>query len=208
MIIAFGDSITQGYYDDEKGGWCNRLSVYEMEKTLKSDFVKGRTVFNLGIPSERSCDLVKRFSSEFGARYEDDNEVLTLIAIGVNDSAYNREKKTNWCDIGEFESNIINIISLSKKYGKVFLIGIAPINEKILDPMPWLPEYSYLDTEIKKYNNVLKKISKNENVLYISMDGVFGEDITTKTVDGIHPNAEGHQLVFERIKDSLKKELN
>jgi lysophospholipase L1-like esterase len=203
MIFAFGDSITQGYWDDEKGGWCNRLSVYEMEKTLKSDFVEYCPVFNLGIDGERSCDLVKRFSSELEARREEGKGDLTLIAIGVNDSAYNRGKETNWCDINEFESNIRSVISISKKYGKVFLIGIAPVNEKVLDPMPWFPEYSYLDTEIKKYNNVLKKISKDENISYVSMDGVFGENVATKTVDGIHPNADGHQLMFERIKEAL-----
>jgi lysophospholipase L1-like esterase len=54
-ICVFGDSITWGAYDPERGGWVNRLRNDLEKKEIES--------YNLGISGDTTADLLKRFNS-------------------------------------------------------------------------------------------------------------------------------------------------
>jgi len=78
-ICVFGDSITWGAGDREKGGWAARLKNYFGRI---SDFnVK---ITNLGISGDNTDDLLKRFKTEAVAREPN----IIIFAIGTNDSQY------------------------------------------------------------------------------------------------------------------------
>ncbi len=38
----------------------------------------------------------------------------------------------------------------------------------------------------------------------IDVSGVFGDESGKYLPDGIHPNSEGHKLIFEKVKQSLE----
>ena len=67
-IFVFGDSITQGFFDTENGGWCSQLSNYVMKKVVESNFELEGMVFNLGVSGDTTKKLLDRFSLEIGVR--------------------------------------------------------------------------------------------------------------------------------------------
>lgn len=205
-IIIFGDSITQGHFDLEKGGWANRLHIHAMSHSIESDWEKDIVVFNLGIYGDSIVKLGERFDSEFERRKRSEKEaVITVFAYGVNDSMSDKEGEYG-ISPEKFREIYESFIVKAKDVGRVVLIGIAPIDESVLDPIPWHPTHSYLESGRVLFNKQIEELATVHGCLFISMDDVFGKDISAKTVDGIHPNSEGHSLMFERVREVLEKE--
>lgn len=170
-ILVFRDSITQGFHDDEKGGWVGRLFSHCVKGMLDTDYKKYVAVFNLGISGERSCDLINRFDSEFAARQ--DTEVITLFAIGTNDSARNIKTQENWCPIVEYKKSLNSMITKAKANGRVVLVGLTALDEGRLNPIPWFNNYSHFQEDRDKYDQALKELAKHHKCTYIELDDLF-----------------------------------
>lgn len=86
-ILIFGDSIVQGFYDTDLGGWVNRLAVYSMSKVISSDYTYSKDIFNIGISGHNTERLLNRIECELDARTHGENDII-MFSIGVNDSSY------------------------------------------------------------------------------------------------------------------------
>jgi len=102
VIFVFGASVEWGAWDKEKGGWVERLKTYFFNND-ESTFV-----YNLGIESNTTKDLLKRFEQELKQRvYSDEPEKygydpVIIFAIGKNDSVYKGAKDNAWVKTGQF----------------------------------------------------------------------------------------------------------
>lgn len=65
--------------------------------------------------------------------------------------------------------------------------------------MPWRDIY-YTNDNIKKYNEVMKKVCAENSVLYLDIFGLLSNNDLD---DGVHSNTEGHRKIFEKVKDFL-----
>lgn len=208
-ILIFGDSITQGFWDEE-GGWADRLKKELMKKGGDNDD-NYFSVFNLGISGDTSKEVLGRFESETKQRLgelEADEKVIFIVAIGSNDSTYNNILKSNIISKEDFKLNISNIIKLSKSFnGEIIFLDCLPVDESLVSPIPWLPDYSYKNKDIKEYNSIIGEICKKEKVKLIKLHEAFSnvghEDLLQ---DGAHPNSKGHELIFTLVRDYLAKE--
>jgi len=192
IINIFGDSITNGSCDEEKGGWVNRLKEF-LEKDRENYF----EVYNLGISGNNTDDILERFSNENESRNPD----LIMVAIGINDSQYINSKDNPRIDLKKFEDNLNEIIKQGKKFTQeIIFVGLTKIDESKLMPIPWDNTKYYDDENVSLYNAKVKEICEKNNLLFIDMEGVLeNEDLE----DGLHPNAKGHEKMFQWIKDFL-----
>lgn len=88
----------------------------------------------------------------------------------------------------------------------MIFIGLAPVDESRTDPIPWVPDRSYKDSYIKKYNEMIKVICRENKVYFIEIFNKLMKSDYKKTLDdGVHPDEKGHQKIFETIKDFLIK---
>ena len=201
-ILVFGDSITQGHYDIE-GGWVDRIKRCCIQKSLNTNLEKYYEVYNLGRAGDTSSDLLKRFSNELKARYWSDPVTLIIIAVGINDSEILLKSKKNLVPKKKFVQNLEKIIKVSEEYtDKVILIGLTPIEEKKVNPIPWNLEKAYISKEVKIYDKIIQDFCKENNFTYIYLyDKLSFEDL----VDGAHPNTKGHEIIFETVKNFLEE---
>ncbi len=210
MILAFGDSITYGACDIQ-GGWVQRLRKYLDEKQLNNPELYYLT-YNLGVSGETSKRLLDRLESEVKRRIklmDEVEEVIIIISIGVNDSKFNNKTKKNDISIKEYISNVQSILDISKKYSsKIVFVGSTPIDEKLVDPMPWREDFSYKSIFIENYNEAAAKVCNENNISFIETYNKFKEIKNYKKLltDGVHPSSEGHKIFFEMIKNYLIKE--
>ncbi len=80
-ILVFGDSITHAALE-EKGGWVGRIREFLIEHT-SINTEDPYMVYNLGISSDATETLLKRFESEAEQRRKENKEMIILITIGI-----------------------------------------------------------------------------------------------------------------------------
>ena len=155
-------------------------------------------VYNLGIPSETTTDLLKRIKNECESRKPN----TIIISIGINDALYLKGIGKEQTDIITFESNIEEIINICKTYTKnICFIGLTRVNEKYTVPISWNNNEMYFNKNIEKYNEKIKECCIENKISFLNaLDILEIEDLNK---DGIHPNEMGHEKIFERIKEEI-----
>ncbi len=73
-------------------------------------------------------------------------------------------------------------------------------------PIPWDKDKSYKNENIEKYNGIIKSICKDKNIYFIE---IFEKWVVSNyknlLEDGLHPNSDGHQKIFDIVKDFIIK---
>ncbi len=190
-ICVFGDSTAWGAWDMEKGGWVNRLWFYINEKT------NGETeIYNLSISGGTTETILERFESEAKIREAD----ALIFQSGGNDSCLKSKNGPNQIPIDQFRKNIEEIIKKTRDITpNIIFIGFKNVNEAKTAPVSREDIY-YVNTEIKKYNEVMKIVCEKNDILYLNIFGLLNnEDFE----DGLHPNSVGHEKIFTKVKDFL-----
>jgi lysophospholipase L1-like esterase len=204
-IFIFGDSVSFGCYD-RGGGWVQRLSNFAMERYLSENNDEFYT-YNLSTHSQTTSDILIRLESEITPRLfrEWPSNNIVVFAIGLNDSAYVHSKKGNWVGFNEFEVNIGKLVDSAGKFSKkIIFVGLYPINEAVMNPMPYDLDKSYRNEDVKRYDQKLMAAAKENNVEYIPIFDKFeAQDYKKLLHDGAHPNSAGHKLIFEAVRDYL-----
>ena len=65
-------------------------------------------------------------------------------------------------------------------------------------------EKNYNGHILKEYANVIEKISDENGIPCLNLFKDFGFDWREHTIDGCHPNEEGHILIGKAITEKLK----
>jgi len=199
-ILVFGASITYGAWDRE-GGWVQRLRKFLDEKTLTF------RIYNLGITGNTTKELLERFEFEAKQRFklkERDDRII-IFSIGINDSQFVISKNDLRTKPEKFTENIQKLIGLAKKFNsKIAFLGLTPVDELKTTPTSWDRDKTYKNENVRKYNEIIKSVCKENNISFIEIfEKWIKSDYKKLLEDGLHPNSEGHQKIFEIVKDFL-----
>lgn len=190
-ICLFGDSITWGAWDPERGGWGARLRSYFETNNIEVN------VFNCGVSGDNTEDLLQRFKVEASAREPN----IIILSIGINDSQYVNSKDNPRIPIKKFQNNLQKLVNQAKYFTtRIIFIGLTKVDESKTMPIPWDTVKFYDMDNVSEYNFALKKFCQNNKLLFIDMLDLLDD---TDLEDGLHPNSYGHQKIFERIKNFL-----
>ncbi len=197
-IFIFGDSITWGFYDVD-GGWAERL---------KKDCYPKHIIYNLGVSGNTTFDLLNRFEFETEQRFYRDEKTLVIFSIGINDSQFNNKENRTRVDVFNFRNNLLRLINKARKFTPyVIFLGLNPVDESKVDPIPWRQEFSYKNEKIKEYEGIIKNVCEETKIHFVPVFHKFYEsDYENLLEDGIHPNSEGHKKIFGIIKEFLESE--
>ncbi|MFH1649748.1 MAG: SGNH/GDSL hydrolase family protein [Candidatus Woesearchaeota archaeon] len=198
-IVCIGDSIVEGEGDEMGlGGWAGRLHR-ELTKNKK---VGEMRVYNLGVGMETSKDLLHRFFSE--VIYRNPDIVIIQGAHGDSRSMFNNEGEREF-EIGKGArmrayERLFEFLGSSKI--KILFLGLNPpcvsCNNSKVDK-----EY---EEHVESHNRGLEILCKKHKVKFLDpRDILKGKDMNSVYVDGIHPNANGYDLMFDAILKELKK---
>lgn len=199
----FGDSIAAGFYDTA-GGWVTRLRILTNRQSLQ-DPAHDCTVYNLSISGDTTEDVRKRFTAETKARLLDE-ELVILFAIGINDSYLtNGQPKVTE---EKFRNNLHDLVAAAQRCAsQVVLVGLTPVDEQKSQPVAWNEDVSYDNQRIERYDAILKEVAGASGAQFIDVLAVFrSRQYQELLEDGVHPNTEGHGLLFEIVRDFLKSQ--
>ena len=190
-ICIFGDSIVWGKYNPKKGGWVDQLKNYFAKEDIG--------IYNLGIAGENTTKLLKRFEIEAKAREAE----IIIFAIGINDTQFIHSGNDYRFSEDGFKINIRKLYEISKDITKkIVFIGITSVDESRTDPIPWGPDKSYKNERIKKFNSIIENFCLENNIFFISTNNLLDKK---DLYDGLHPNHNGHDKIFKKVKKELLK---
>lgn len=203
-MLIFGSSITWGAWD-KQGGWAQRLKDFCDNKATETNFDNYTAVYCLGVSGDNTIDLLERFDTEVKARIDEEEKTLILIEIGINDSQFVLQENQHRVSPEDYRQNLIKLVEKSKQHGAdLILVGLTPVDDSKVDPTPWTPGKSYRLEFVKQYEDTLMQVANEQNIPFIKiMDRFLEKDYKNLLVDGLHPNTEGHQIMYEEVKKYL-----
>lgn len=207
-VLVFGDSITQGYWDTD-GGWVERLRKhYDSLQVTDLQSRDEATIFNLGISADNSDDILERIEAETISRTRHGDLPIVILQIGVNDSSSDvlPNNISVRMPINDYENNLGTIIrKIGPISSKIIFVGSSACDETRTTPVFW-GEYYYTNKAIRTYENMMKDIAAENEVAFIPVFDKFMEKLKQEKEllsDGLHPNNEGHDFMFEIILKEL-----
>ncbi|MBN3037580.1 MAG: hypothetical protein JW834_03985 [Candidatus Diapherotrites archaeon] len=205
-ILAFGDSNVWGR-GDPGGGWVRHLRAF-FEKKGRDD-KDYYPVYNLGVSGDTTACLLKHVEPEILHRiFEDEHytrkeRLVLLFGIGTNDALFWNERGEHSVPLNRFGENVREIIRIASKYSSaIVFLGLTPVDDSKVDPIPWLPEASYRMEFVRQYNDALKSVCEEEGVHFVDILPVM-KGYTALLSDGVHLNRKGHKRLFELVKGFL-----
>jgi len=215
-IVCFGDSTTDETFipsDIKFSEHYKNLKVYSqlLKEELPKVLSKKVDIINSGVSADTTLDAKLRFKKDV----LDHKPNLVIIQFGANDQSIRQDLglTTPTLTIDQFAYNILFFINRLKKINASIILmtpGVILWADHFKDnyfKAPYNLNDRYgLNGNLKKYVEMIRKISKNENVQLIDVyneelkfDRTTNNSLNNLLPDGLHPNNDGHKFVANLI---------
>jgi acyl-CoA thioesterase-1 len=175
VVVALGDSLTAGL-----GVAPDEAYPALLQARLRGEGFAYRVV-NAGVSGDTSAGGLRRVDWVLRARPE-----LVIVALGANDGL-------RGLPVDALRANLEAIVGRLRAAGaRVLLVGMrVPPN--------------YGDDYARAFAAVYPAVAKKTGVPLVPflLDGVAGDPRLNQS-DGIHPTAEGHRVIAERLWPSVR----
>ncbi len=170
VLVCLGDSLTAGYGLSEDEAWVALVGAQLAARGSEW------SVRNAGVSGDTTAGVLRRLDWHAGPEVK-----AVMLAIGGNDGLRGQP-------IGGIRDNIRAIVKALQARGvKVMLAGMR---------LPPSHGQQYSQAFAAIYPELAREL--DVPLLPFLLEGVGG-DPTLNLPDGIHPNAEGHRRVAERV---------
>ena len=195
IIGIIGDSIANGFYDDEDLGWGARLGKLILQSH------PGQYVFNnMAQSGDNVADAYHRALNEVSSRKFD----LIIVNVGINDL---RRRKNSDLQLDFSEGARImywrKMLEFLQSTGaKIVVLDLLPVVETKYTEDASLIRYN---SDVERYNEIIKDICDEFNVLFFARyDKWKARDFDSLYQDATHPNAVGHRLMAHELFEFLQ----
>lgn len=207
-VLVFGDSTTQGFWDTE-GGWVARLRKHYDARQLEDLSNRNEpTIFNLGISGGRSDTILARFDAETAAR-DNGEELIIIVCTGLNDS-YREGQDRFKSNPEQYETNLRELAHKAKKHSdKILFVGLIAPDENKTMPVFWKDIY-YIRERVKLFEGIMQKVAEEKGISFVPIFEKFKYQAENQNLwtDGLHPNNDGHELIYQLVRPELEKIIN
>lgn len=180
-IVFFGDSITEGYKVEE--------------------FFPDTFVINSGIGGNKTSDLLERIVNDVYIY----NPSKIFILIGINDMNSGKSEEEILNNI----QKIINGIKINRKYTKIYIESIYPINRDMLNETKYGFNKDVTNDKIKEINVKIKTICEQNDINYIdvysSLTDENGNLKVAYTKEGLHLTDLGYFKVTKVLEKYISE---
>jgi len=187
---AFGDSIVWGSWDEDGGGWAQRLA--RTANRLCDRGLTEKRVHSLGVPGDRLADVLARFHGEADAR---DIEHV-VIAIGLNDAPHldDTGAAVPGTDPHTFRLQYDALLEKAFRFTQdVVLLGLTNVDEGLA--------HGWSNASIGHYDALVRSIAERHGLPFLDPFGSL--DATDLQIDGVHPGPSGHRKLHDLVADRV-----
>ena len=201
-IVFLGASTCFGIGDTIGGGFVGRFKTWYENSTEEQETHK---VYNLGIPGDGIKDMLDRIS-ELQKRKPD----LVILHPGCNDIMREFSLQTDFksgYDI--YSESLEKLLIQIPKFSTLQVISQLPIDQLRTTPVYWAEHY-YQESDVIQLAKLTKSKCKELGISHIDLfsDWESKEYKLFLSEDGLHPNENGHEYVFQKIRDRFYEIYN
>ena len=175
-ILCLGDSITYGARDRYGRSYPAELGKIMFERT--GEFYYCHNYSKCG---DTSSDLLRK---TWNASKSHKDAKLALVMIGTNDTQRAIPEEI-------YRDNLRQILTIVNIHGKIPIVATLPELGKT-------PLYMKNRDYIKKYNNVLRNLSREIDFEMCDMSGT-----EKHYIDNVHYTHEGYNLIAKKFADKI-----
>jgi lysophospholipase L1-like esterase len=175
-ILCLGDSITYGARDRYGRSYPAELGKIMFERT--GEFYYCHNYSKCG---DTSSDLLRK---TWNASKSHKDAKLALVMIGTNDTQRAIPEEI-------YRDNLRQILTIVNIHGKIPIVATLPELGKT-------PLYIKNRDYIKKYNNVLRNLSREIDFEMCDMSGT-----EKHYIDNVHYTHEGYNLIAKKFADKI-----
>jgi lysophospholipase L1-like esterase len=180
--VFMGNSITDNWYG------------------INPAFFDANNFIGRGISGQTTSEMLVRFRQDVINL----NPKTVVILAGTNDIAQNN----GYISLENIFGNIVSMAEIAKAHQiKVLLCSVLPVHQ-----YPWRKEIAEPSEKIKKLNAMIKKYCDKNKYTYVDYYTVMVDEhggLSEKlSIDGVHPNVVGYQIMQDIILKDLHKVLN
>ena len=199
-IVVLGSSSVHGYGDVEQGGFVNRFRLWHEAQHPKN------IVYQLGLFGETTESLIERLSLEAPRR----RPHLVVLYPGFNDiHKEGSEIAKSIVSLDCYRQLMLTLVSASQKIAPTIVLTGFPFDQSKTTPYRE-SDWFFLESDAERYTSVLKEVCWEEQCLMLDYFHIW-QSLDWKTLlfkDGLHANPDGHQLLFEQLRDFLLGEFS
>ena len=202
-ILCFGDSITYGRGEIPAKGW-----VWRLKDAFEDDLIH-KGVYNLGIPGETSYSLRKRIRQEALPRIwrrKSDDRYVVIIQVGGNDVKEIITQGNVTTKPQDFKNYLQECVDeINELVDDIILLGLGHVDEQRTQPFE--KNVFFSNRYLSEYNEYIREIAEEKGCYFLSLQEFCASNEEQKEllVDGIHPNAQGYEKLYDSIKQFLDK---
>ena len=199
-MVALGDSISAGTGDTRAGGYPGRLARMLRERGRRA------TVANLAVPGAETGDVLKRLENP-QVRQAVARASLILASAGGNDLTHTLRPELG-APVVEMETAAARArANLDKLVTKLRQLNAeAPIRLiGVYNPFEVVPaEAAEARGQLSVWNRLIEDASHGDGrTLAVPIADLFIDRPDRLAADRYHPGARGHELIAERILQTL-----
>jgi len=204
-VLVFGDSIAYGKYDSQ-GGWVDRLKTVYADRQLAKLEDDLPSIYNLGVEGETTRRLTARLPREVVTRrnqWEEDTEFAFVFAIGINDSLIT-DSGDFFSSPDQYAHDLQELYDTAKLFArKLLFVGLTPVE----DDHPRNNYYS--SSRVWEFEQALRLFVEEHSLPLVRLFEKFENCKKEEFLyaNGLHPNDEGHRIIFDAVRPELQKLL-
>jgi lysophospholipase L1-like esterase len=204
-VLVFGDSIVYGKYDSQ-GGWVDRLKTVYADRQLADPGEDTPSVYNLGVEGETTRRLTARLPREVVTRrnhWEDETDFAFVFAIGINDSLIT-DNGDFFSSPEQYRHDLYELYDTAKLFcRKLLFVGLTPVEDD--NPR----NQYYRSARVWEFEQVLRDVAREKSLPMVRLFERFdhGKEEEFLYANGLHPNDEGHRLIYDAVEPELQKLL-
>lgn len=197
-LFCLGDSLTFGFGVPHSQRWT---------ALLERD---GYQVFNYGVSGDTTAGMLSRLKTDIVPSLPlalESRACCRVLLMGrSNDIFYSGSDTAARANIG---AGIHQLLALKVEP----VIGIPLPVAAHLTPVSWhrIVDFSSAAYVLEVYGDWLKEFCKAFGIFYVDFRADFlsenGQPQDNYFLDGIHPNAEGHRLMAQRLERQLNEDM-
>lgn len=216
QILIMGASTAYGV-GGPHGGWADMIKLQLHEEMYGNETMTEAHEVHIFAKPDATVQFILDTYEHYIADYHRDNrKTIVVLSIGMNDTKA-IDRPDNYINTPQsYTDSMISLLnSLGSVTDSVLCIGFSPVDEVRTSPKlnPFTGKYSYFSNErIQKFNLALKEAvdASTANSIYIDLTERVknGWIEGCLSVDGLHPNDDGHRRIFNAIMPEIKRLLS
>jgi len=190
-LVVLGDSLMSGVGSSKVEGSMGYVIATSLSKNENVELI------NLSFPGVGVEDVLNR---QIPKTIEEKPDYIILM-IGINDIQNRKGEKL----FKNYYTQILQKLT-SQTNAKITVVNIPYLgSDKIIFP-PW---YTIFNLQIKKFNNIIEELARQDNLKVVTLYPTFREDFRKSSdlysFDEFHPSDKGYKLWGEYIYANLNR---